>query len=343
MASLAKQAVGDNDPVSAEMYEKQANLYWLKHHAIVMEDPPHKRPILPAFPYPHRQPGPPLGIQRDPKLPAWGTPVSAQITAPQDQQPAQPQGQHSVQQTHVQPQPVQAQSAQAQHIGTAQVAQAVQPEAQILMANSADSSFTTGFFPNFPLCLPDAWLNQLKSGTGRTTYMYSLASLICCFQVGIKPDQQPHNVAAAWSQQLVEAFGRLAGLQAHQGSLMEVMLTLIRGETDTFRMINFPSLEGILEEQGPPVGQGSHVPGETPQAAEQPLFQLLTQVQQLVESNSATRSSLDELQRSLAQMQEALTGVVVMLAVEAICASDLCSSSSELLVDRWAMFLQDTL
>ncbi|KAL0040382.1 hypothetical protein WJX77_005594 [Trebouxia sp. C0004] len=78
MASLAKQAVGDNDPVSAEMYEKQANLYWLKHHAIVMEDPPHKRPILPAFPYPHRQPGPPLGIQRDPKLPAWGSKQSQQ-------------------------------------------------------------------------------------------------------------------------------------------------------------------------------------------------------------------------------------------------------------------------
>ncbi|KAL0040206.1 hypothetical protein WJX77_000305 [Trebouxia sp. C0004] len=254
------------------------------------------------------------------------------------------------------------------------------------MANSADSSFTTGFFPNFPLCLPDAWLNQLKSGTGRTTYMYSLASLICCFQVGIKPDQQPHNVAAAWSQQLVEvssladattdesyknaAHGAIMALSdrslhwkpAHLDDMEQAcrragirpprrpsspsrlldgaeivhfckwaLTKHLRGETDTFRMINFPSLEGILEEQGPPVGQGSHVPGETPQAAEQPLFQLLTQVQQLVESNSATRSSLDELQRSLAQMQEALTGVVVMLAVEAICASDLCSSSSELL------------
>ena len=43
--------------------------------------------------------------------------------------------------------------------------------------------------------------------------------------------------------------------------------------------------------------------------AEQPLFQLLSQVEKLVKSNRNTRSSLNELQRPLAQMQEALTGL----------------------------------
>jgi len=144
MADLAKRAVRDNDPVSAELYEKQANVHWLKDHAHVMQYPAHKRRALPPFPFPNRQPGPPLGFQRDPKLPAWGSkpaqsvaPVPAQVMVPQEQHPAQPQGQHPVQQTHVQPQPVQAQSAQAQaqpqaqHTGTAQVTQAVQPEAQV--------------------------------------------------------------------------------------------------------------------------------------------------------------------------------------------------------------------
>ncbi|DBA72383.1 TPA: hypothetical protein ACH3X2_010422 [Trebouxia sp. C0005] len=70
----------------------------------------------------------------------WVDYCPMQAMAPQEQHPAQPQGQHAtqphlVQHTHVQPQPVQAQSAlaqpQAQHTGTAQVTQAVQPEAQM--------------------------------------------------------------------------------------------------------------------------------------------------------------------------------------------------------------------
>jgi len=43
-----------------------------------------------------------------------------------------------------------------------------------------------------------------------------------------------------------------------------------------------------LEEHGPPVGQGSPVPGETPQAAEQPLLKLLDEVDKLAKSNTDT-------------------------------------------------------
>jgi len=43
MADLAKRAVRDNDLVSAELYEKQANVHWLKDHAHVMQYPAHKR------------------------------------------------------------------------------------------------------------------------------------------------------------------------------------------------------------------------------------------------------------------------------------------------------------
>ncbi len=144
MANLAKQARRDNDLATAQVYEEQANVQWLKHHAHIMLYPAHMRPALTPIPFPNQLPGPPLAFQRDPNLPAWGSkpaqsaaPVPAQATAPQWQHPEQPQGQHPVLQTHVQPQPVQAQSAQAQaqpqalHTGTAPVAQAVQPEAQV--------------------------------------------------------------------------------------------------------------------------------------------------------------------------------------------------------------------
>ena len=40
-------------------------------------------------------------------------------------------------------------------------------------------------------------------------------------------------------------------------------------------------LEDILEVEGPPVGEGSHISGETPQAAEQPEFQLLSEIDRL--------------------------------------------------------------
>jgi len=49
MADLAKRAVRDNDPVSAELYEKQANVHWLKDHAHVMQYPAHKRRALPPL------------------------------------------------------------------------------------------------------------------------------------------------------------------------------------------------------------------------------------------------------------------------------------------------------
>ncbi|DBA92258.1 TPA: hypothetical protein ACH3X2_003692 [Trebouxia sp. C0005] len=63
MAGLARQAVRDNDLVSAALYAEQANKHWLKHHAVVMQYSAQMRPALPPFPFPRRQPGPPLGFQ----------------------------------------------------------------------------------------------------------------------------------------------------------------------------------------------------------------------------------------------------------------------------------------
>ena len=149
MAKLAKQARRENDPGTAQLYEEQANVHWLRHHSHIMLYPAHMRPALMPFPFPNQRPGPPLAYQADPNLPAWGSPAArsaapgpAQAMAPQGQDPAQPQGQHPeepqgqapVLQTLVQPQPVQAQAQaqpQALHINTAPVAQAVQPEAQV--------------------------------------------------------------------------------------------------------------------------------------------------------------------------------------------------------------------
>ena len=157
MAELAKQARRENDPGTAQMYEEQANVHWLRHHAHVMLYPAHMRPALMPFPFPNQRPGPPLAYQADPNLPAWGSPAArsaapgpAQATAPQGQDPAQPQGQDPAQpqgqhpeepqgqalvlQSLMQPQPVQVQAQaqpQALHMDTAPVAQAVQPEAQV--------------------------------------------------------------------------------------------------------------------------------------------------------------------------------------------------------------------
>ena len=61
MEGVARRAARDNDPVKAELYEKQANAHWLKRHASVMDIPPHRRPVVPAFPFPNRLQGPPLG------------------------------------------------------------------------------------------------------------------------------------------------------------------------------------------------------------------------------------------------------------------------------------------
>ena len=66
-------------------------------------------------------------------------------------------------------------------------------------------------------------------------------------------------------------------------------------------------MEDVLEEEDPPVGEGSHLSGETPQAAEQPEFQLLSEIDRLEASNSAAKSALHELQGPLTQLREALT------------------------------------
>ncbi|DBA92255.1 TPA: hypothetical protein ACH3X2_003689 [Trebouxia sp. C0005] len=138
MAGVARQAVRENDMVKAALYEEQANAHWLKHYAAVMQYAAHMRPALPAFPFPHREPGPPMGFRRDPNVPAWAmaAPAPAQAMPPQEQRPAQP---HLVPH-HLQPQPVPAQPAQAQppaqQTGTAQGTQAVQPEAQAVPSST---------------------------------------------------------------------------------------------------------------------------------------------------------------------------------------------------------------
>ena len=97
----------------------------------------------------------------------------------------------------------------------------------------------------------------------------------------------------------------------------------------------YTPLKDILEEEGPPVGEGSYISGETPQAAEQPEFQLLlSEVERLAASNTATKSALDELQGPLAQLQEALTSIhnVGDIVATTLCmlfkASCICASGA---------------
>ena len=64
-----------------------------------------------------------------------------------------------------------------------------------------------------------------------------------------------------------------------------------------------------MEEQGPPVGEGSHTSQERPPRRLSSQSSSCCEVERLAASNTATKSALDELQAPLAQMQEALTSM----------------------------------
>ena len=96
----------------------------------------------------------------------------------------------------------------------------------------------------------------------------------------------------------------------------------------------YTPLKDILEEEGPPVGEGSYISGETLQAAEQPEFQLLSEIDRLEASNSAAKTALHELQGLLTQLQEALTSshnvgdIVATTLCMLVKASCICASGA---------------
>jgi len=119
-------------------------MYWLRDHSHVMQFPAHMRRVLPPFPFPSRESGPPPGPTRDPKLPAWGKPAEsaasmpAQSIVPQQHYPPQPQGQHPVPQARVQPQ--EQELVQTQPQAQPQILHLKQPAAMTWHADLACSS-----------------------------------------------------------------------------------------------------------------------------------------------------------------------------------------------------------